>query len=317
MNKKEEHTPLDASLSSQMRVVSLDDVMDQKIVGNTMKRRNHGVGNAMKRNHNVGAAMKRRNHGIGNMTKRNHSVGTATKKRHHGVGTVTKSMLTQEVAGDASVTTQRIPASQVTMKDAHLSCVRLDYGDRGPGAPHPYPPQSPVPPTIIRLGGEMDHGPPHAASPPPRSHGHYGELTSNPYQSSPEFHSQIDPHLLMITSKRYGVCHQEVLPFLTYLPRVGGLIVNPHRLWVRWLEYLMACRILMSCLPEVNLQWQKILGARLVRSLTAFQHHQCPNIFFQDQNKHSLLMPCTSNMSILMKQNVNWHKLYMMLMILK
>ena len=167
MNKKEEHTPLDASLSSQMRVISLDDVMDQKIMGNTMKRRNHGVGNAMKRNHNVGAAMKRRNHGIGNTTKRNHSVGTATKKRHHSVGTVTKSMLTQEVAGDASVTTQRIPASQVTMKDAHLSCIRPDYGDGGPGAPHPYPPQSPVPPTIIRLGGEMDHGPPHAASPPP------------------------------------------------------------------------------------------------------------------------------------------------------
>ena len=76
-------------------------------------------------------------------------------------------MLTQEVAGNASVTTQRILASQVTMKDTHLSCICPDYGDGGPGAPHPYPPQSPVLPTIIRLGGKMDHGPPHAASPPP------------------------------------------------------------------------------------------------------------------------------------------------------
>jgi len=43
----------------------------------------------------------------------------------------------------------------------------------------------------------------------------------------------------------------------------------------------MICEILIAYLPEVNLQWQKILRARLVRSLTAFQHHQRLNMFFQ------------------------------------
>jgi len=54
------------------------------------------------------------------------SVGKAGKKRNHGVGTVAKSFLIQRVAGDATVTTQRFLASQVTMMDAHLSCVRPD-----------------------------------------------------------------------------------------------------------------------------------------------------------------------------------------------
>jgi len=53
------------------------------------------------------------------------SVGNVTK-RDHGVDAVTKSFPIQRVAGDATVTTQRIPASQVTMMDAHLSCVRPD-----------------------------------------------------------------------------------------------------------------------------------------------------------------------------------------------
>ncbi|KAG6330770.1 hypothetical protein ID866_8320 [Astraeus odoratus] len=43
-----------------------------------------------------------------------------------------------------------------------LHTPRPDYGDVGAGVPHGYPPHSPSQPTIIRLGGEMDHvQPPH------------------------------------------------------------------------------------------------------------------------------------------------------------
>ena len=66
---------------------------------------------------------------------------------------------------------------------------RPDYSDGGPAVPHPYPPhppQSPVPPTIIRLGGEMD---PRFVSPPPRSHRHHaGKLISISYQTGLKFH---------------------------------------------------------------------------------------------------------------------------------
>jgi len=51
------------------------------------------------------------------------SVGKAGKKRNHGIGAVTKSFPIQRVAGDATVTTQRFLARQVTMMDAHLSCI--------------------------------------------------------------------------------------------------------------------------------------------------------------------------------------------------
>ena len=102
MNKGE-RTLLDASLSSQTRIVRLDDVMNQKSIGNAMSKRNHGVGATTK--------------------KRHQGVGAAMKKRNHSVDGVTKSFPIQEVPDDAPVTIQRIPASQVTMKDAHLSCV--------------------------------------------------------------------------------------------------------------------------------------------------------------------------------------------------
>ena len=114
---KEERTLLDASLSSQTRIVRLDDVMNQKSIGNAMSKRNHGVDATTKKRHQgVGAATKKRHHGV----------GAATKKKNHGVDGVTKSFPIQEVPDDAPVTIQRIPASQVTMKDAHLSCVPPD-----------------------------------------------------------------------------------------------------------------------------------------------------------------------------------------------
>jgi len=78
MNKMEEHALLDAN--SQRRIVRLDDVMNQKSIGNMMSKRNH-------------------------------------------VDAMTKSSPIQEVPGDAPVTIQCIPASQVTMKTTHLSCI--------------------------------------------------------------------------------------------------------------------------------------------------------------------------------------------------
>ena len=67
---------------------------------------------------------------VGSKTQRNRNVGAATKK-NQGV-----------------CTSVRTP--------------RPDYSDDGPAVPHPYaphPPQSPVPPTIIRLGDKVDHPP--------------------------------------------------------------------------------------------------------------------------------------------------------------
>ena len=80
MNKTEEHTFLDISLSSQMRTVSLGDVMNRKSIGNATKRRT--------------------------------MVGTAMTKRTHSVDAVSKSFPIQRVAGDVMVTTQRIPATR-------------------------------------------------------------------------------------------------------------------------------------------------------------------------------------------------------------
>ena len=67
---------------------------------------------------------------VGSETQRNRNVGAATKE-NHGVRT-------------------------------SIRTPRPDYSDGGPAVLHPYAPhprQSPVPPTIIRLGGEVDHPP--------------------------------------------------------------------------------------------------------------------------------------------------------------
>lgn len=63
------------------------------------------------------------------------SIGAVTTKRTHGVGAVTKNFPIQRVAGDASDHTA-CPVSQVTMRDAHLSCVYPgSAGVSGAGAP--------------------------------------------------------------------------------------------------------------------------------------------------------------------------------------